>query len=146
MSDSGYNGLKAFGFTVGVTVLIFATLYVTKRYYPNLFIHESFSRNYYSWYFTGANDVGVRDNRPGRSLGEKPRMWDIWIASRQPLRHRQVFRSEMLGPDEGESSDEGHGASCTANYKKRLGWREFFVSRIHSIFSGPCHVRSCLVS
>lgn len=129
MSDTGYNGLKAFGFTVGVTVLIFTTLYIAKRYHPNLFDQDNFSRNY-QWYFAGPNDhIETRNDRRGQSLGEKPRMWDVWIASWYPLRLQSESRSEMLRLSE----DERRDADYTANDQGRPERGGFLVSCIHLI-------------
>ncbi|KAF9645756.1 hypothetical protein BDM02DRAFT_417759 [Thelephora ganbajun] len=113
MADGGYNGLKAFAFTVGVTVLIFTILYVAKRYNPDLFGQESFSRNY-AWYFSGPNDPPeTRPNGRRWPLGEKPRMWDVWIASWYPFCSQSESRSEKLD------------VSRTANDQRGSRWREF---------------------
>ena len=115
-SDGGYNGLKAFGFTVGVTVLIFTILYAARRYNPNLFGQESFSRSY-SWYARGPNvpsEIGQ-----GRSLGERPIMWDVWIASWYPPTGSP---SERLGVGRGEDEKRD------VDGEKKPQWAEFFVS------------------
>ena len=109
----GYNGLKAFAFTVGVTVLIFALLYVTKRYNPRLFGRETFLRSH-PWYLGGPIEPPTgRSDGGRRSLGEKPMMWDVWIASWYPPCPQRESRSEK----EGEKSDPG----CPA-------WAELLVS------------------
>jgi len=115
-SDGGYNGLKAFGFTVGVTVLIFTILYAARRYNPNLFGQEPFSRSY-SWYIRGPNDPPE-----GQSLGERPRMWDVWIASWYPPCSQHKSPSERLGVGRGEDEKRD------ADGEKKPQWAEFFVS------------------
>ena len=118
--NGGYNGLKAFAFTVGITVLIFALLYVTKRYNPRLFGRETFLRSH-PWYLGGPIEPPAgRSDRDRRSFGEKPMMWDVWIASWYPPRPQRESRSER----EDEKSDAG----CAANSEKGAVWTEFFVS------------------
>ena len=73
------SNLKAFASTTGITVLIFATRYVAKRYHPDLFSKENFSRKH-SKYSSIPNDpLEARPNRRRRSLGEKLRMWDVGL-------------------------------------------------------------------
>lgn len=115
-SDGGYNGLKAFGFTVGVTVLIFTLLYAARRYNPSLFGQEPFSRSY-SWYARGPDDPS--EIGQGRSLGERPIMWDVWIASWYPPTG-SPSESLGVGPGEDEKRD--------VDGEKKPRWAAFFVS------------------
>lgn len=138
--SEGYNGLKAFAFTAGITILIFIILYVAKRYNPSLFGQESFSRNY-SWYFRGPSDpveVGLDAGR--QPIGEKPKMWDVRIALRYPLCSLQSSRPGKLAV--GEREDEKSGASRADIDENGLRYREFFVSCIHAINFTPCAWRS----
>jgi len=125
MPADSYNGLKAFAFIVGVTFLIFSILYVTKRYNPNLFAHEAFSQNY-PWYIGRFSDPPPDRARP--SVGEKPAMWDVWIASWHPSQPE----TSGLGTTDAEPD-----AGRAANEEKRLGWAEFLVSRV---FAPSCRV------
>ena len=120
--SGGYNGLKAFAFTVGVTVLIFTVLYLAKRYNPTFFASDTFSQNHL-WYLRGPNDPSETN-----SLGEEPRMWDVWIVSWYPLCSHPESRSERLRLSEGE--DEKYDASCPTNDEKSPRWAEFLVSPI----------------
>jgi hypothetical protein len=127
-SDGGYNGLKAFAFTVGVTVLIFTVLYVARRYNPNIFGQEPFSRSY-SWYLRGPNDPP--QTASGRqSLGERPRMWDIWIASWYPPCPRPESPSEALGFSQRQPEGENCDVRRAADGEGKQQWTEFLVSRV----------------
>jgi len=124
--SEGYNGLKAFAFTAGVTILIFIILYAARRYNPSLFGQESFSRNY-SLYFGGPNDpVDVGPNEGRQPVGEEPKMWDVLIASWYPLCSRSG--KVALGEDE----DEKLGASRMTVDTNGSGCGEFLV-RLHSL-------------
>lgn len=147
-NDGGYNGLKAFAFTVGVTVLIFTVLYVARRYNPTLLVPDRSSRSN-SWYLRGPNDppeAGL--DRRGRSLGERPRMWDIWIASWYSPHSRPVSPSGRLWLSQGQDENEKRGASRGVDGEKKPYWAEFLVSRVLRINSinplRPCIGRSCL--
>ena len=131
--SEGYNGLKAFAFTAGVTILIFIILYVAKRYNPSLFGQESFSRNY-SWYFRSPNDpADVRPDGGSQPIGEKPRMWDVWIAPWYPLCSQRRSRSERLAFSKGK--DEKLGANRVDIDENGPRYGEFLVSCIRSINS-----------
>ena len=134
--NDGYNGLKAFAFTVGVTVLIFLILYAAKRYNPSLFAQQSFGTRSYSWYFRTTEDpAGPNPDGRRRSLGEKPRIWDVWIASWYP-------RSRPAGPGQDED------ASRAVDGEKNAEWGGFLVScpytfnppaRSSCVFRVPSH-------
>jgi hypothetical protein len=131
--NDGYNGLKAFAFTVGITVLIFLVLYATKRYNPRLFAQESIARSY-SWYLRTAEDPpDPNPDRRRRSLGEKPRIWDVWIASWYPL-------SRPAGP--GRRRGEGEDASRAVDGEKKAEWAGFLVSCLHHTLDPPARSSS----
>ena len=128
--SEGYNGLKAFAFTAGVTILIFIILYVAKRYNPGLFGPESFSRNY-SWYSRSLEvPLDIRLDRGRQPVGEEPKMWDVWIASWYPLCPRRGPRSERLVLGKGENEKLGASHADVDENGPRYG--EFLVSFIRS--------------
>jgi len=144
--DGGYNGLKAFAFTVGVTVLIFTILYAARRYNPRLFAQEPSPRSR-SWYLRGPNHPPDSDTRRP-SLGERPRIWDARIASWYPPCSQPLSPSERLGPCQGQDENEKRDVNGAVDGEKKPQWAEFFVSRVlpHSI--NPLHPRighSCLL-
>ena len=121
--NDGYNGLKAFAFTIGVTVLIFLILYASKRYNPNLFAQQSLSRSY-SWYLRSADPPHPIPARRRPSLGEKPRIWDVWIAS-WCSHSRPALRKD-------EGADEKHDAADGE-------WAGFLVSCPYHSVAPPAH-------
>ena len=126
--SEGYNGLKAFAFTAGITILIFIILYVARRYNPGLFGQESFSHN--SWYFRGSNvPADARPDGARQPVGEKPRMWDVRIASWYPLCSRRGSLSRRLALGEGGDGKLGVGRAGIDEDGPRYG--EFLVSCIN---------------
>ena len=116
MSNDAYNALKAFAFTVGLIIVLFFVLYFGKRY--------QLRQGGFPWYTSHPNNpLGTR---PDQSE-EEPRMCDVQIASWYPLRSQRKFPSETLGLSEGD---------------ERQRWRDFLVSRVHSI--NPFRPRSML--
>ena len=126
--SGGYDGLKAFAFTVGVTVLIFLVLYFARRCNPSFLGQDTFSPH--SWYSRGAEtplETGPNGARP--PFGEKPRMWDVRIALWNPLCSQRVPRSDRLGLCKGE--DEKRVVGCVVNGGSRQMCGEFLVSFPH---------------
>lgn len=130
MSGGGYDGLKAFAFTIGITVIIFLVLYAAKRRRTQLVDPDASRRH--SWYIRSSDDLPEARHDGGRPpLGEKPIMQDVWIAPRFPLCLRRESQSERLGL--GQGKDEKRDASCAANDENKPEWRGFLVSYILSI-------------
>ena len=129
MSGGGYDGLKAFAFTIGITVIIFLVLYAAKRRRTQLVDPDASRRH--SWYIRSSDDLPEARHDGGRPLGEKPIMQDVWIAPRFPLCLRRESQSERLGL--GQGKDEKCDVSCAANDENKPEWRGFLVSYILSI-------------
>ena len=135
MSDeyNGIKGLKAFGFAVGVTVVILGVLYLVVLYKAHrpLFGRGRALRNF-SQRPGGPNNPLETEN--DRSGGE-PRVCDVCITSWYPLCSQPEFRSGRSRLDK----DQKCAMNCTTNDQKRARWREILVSRVYPI--GPFRSR-----
>jgi len=80
--------------------------------------------------------VDVRPDGERQPVGEKPRMWDVWIASWYPLCSRRGSPSRRPALDKGEGEKLGVSRADIDDTGPRYG--EFFVSCIHAIYFTSC--------
>ena len=117
----GYSGIKTVAFTISVSILILASLYLA-RCCSGLSPQQTFSRNR----LRGHADHDLPEltfERRIQSMADKPRISDVSIISWFPLCSRSEPQSEAQ--DDGEECDP----DSTATDHGRSLWAGFLVSR-----------------
>lgn len=128
-AGGGYSGIKTVIFTIGVGVLILASLYVARCCTTSVSIQNSFLRNR----FRGRGDSDhvhseFTLDRRSEPTGDEPRFSDVWIASWYPPCSHPESQLEKPGLTQAQDHGQEHDPDSATDHQGRLLWAGLLVS------------------